>query len=310
MKSVCIKTNKESEIDYLLNAINEIKLDKIYYSKLKFKTYYNIIIHYKGRDYDKFFSEISRILSNLIIEVCEENIIKKIISYEYFYFNYVEREKVLDFIYDLQNTDDYNKKYTFLYDIFYSYIINNKRVFLEGFIHFRIKEYIKLLTEKVDTAVNSFLIDREYSEFISILKLYIKSQKSHSNYVYLLYSKCKAVLLDENKNVIEDKSLALNAKYLSDISFSKNDYAFNTLLSLVPKKIYIHLIDGKSDEFIDTLKLIFEDRVVFRWFFWEYPFVPKRTRTKRTLNILRLTLIQFYKVIIWNDLKFSCLIHY
>lgn len=264
MKSICIKINKEPEINYLLNAIKEIKLDKIYYSKLKFKTYENIIIHYKGHDYDKFFSEISKILSSLIIEVCEKNIIKKILTYEYFYFDCIEREKVLDFIYDIQNQDDYTKRYTLLYNIFQSYIIDNTKIFLDGFIPFRVKKYIELLTETVDTAVNSFLIDREYTEFISILKLYIKSQKSRANLVYLVYSKSKAILLDENRNIIEDKSLTLNAKYLSDISFSKNDYTLNTLLSLVPKKIYIHLIDGISDEFIDTLKLVFENRVVFR----------------------------------------------
>ena len=48
---------------------------------------------------------------------------------------------------------------------------------------------------------------------------------------------------------------------MSDISFSSNDYALNTLLNLVPKKITIHLIDGYVDEFINTLKLIFQDKV-------------------------------------------------
>ena len=41
-----------------------------------------------------------------------------------------------------------------------------------------------------------------------------------------------------------------NAKYLSDISFSSNDIALNSLLNLLPKKIYIHLVDNKIDEFI------------------------------------------------------------
>ncbi len=51
------------------------------------------------------------------------------------------------------------------------------------------------------------------------------------------------------------------AKYLSDISFSSNDYALNTLLTLLPEKIYIHLIDSNEDEFINTLNLIFDNRV-------------------------------------------------
>ena len=51
-----------------------------------------------------------------------------------------------------------------------------------------------------------------------------------------------------------------NAQYLSDISFSSNDYALNTLLTLLPRKIEIHLI-GYEDEFINTLKLIFGTKI-------------------------------------------------
>lgn len=263
MKSICIKTNNESEINYLLNAINDIDIEKVYYSSLDFKVYHNIILHYKGLEYDKFISKISKILSNMVINVCEEDILKKIISYEYFYFDYYEKSKIIDFIYDLQTTNDYEKKYNLLYSYFYSYIKNNKKIFLEGFITFRIKDFIDYLAESVDVAVNSYLIDREYNEFISILKLYVKSQESHIDIVHLVYCKAKTILLDEKRNVIEDKSLEHNAKYLSDISFSENDYIFNTILSLVPKKIYIHLIDKECDEFINTLQLIFENRIVF-----------------------------------------------
>jgi len=48
---------------------------------------------------------------------------------------------------------------------------------------------------------------------------------------------------------------------LSDISFSSNDYTLNSLLTLLPRRIYIHIIDGIEDEFINTLKLIFDNRV-------------------------------------------------
>ena len=51
-----------------------------------------------------------------------------------------------------------------------------------------------------------------------------------------------------------------DSRYLSDISFSSNDYALNSLLALLPRRIIIHLI-GPSDDFIDTIKLIFENRV-------------------------------------------------
>ena len=68
------------------------------------------------------------------------------------------------------------------------------------------------------------------------------------------------VPLDENKNIVPLCKEIYNAKFLSDIIFSENDYALNTLLTLLPQRIEIHLLDSE-DEFIKTVKLIFEDRV-------------------------------------------------
>ena len=64
----------------------------------------------------------------------------------------------------------------------------------------------------------------------------------------------------KSKNIIKFNPHSLNSKYLSDISFSSNDYALNTLLTLLPKKLYIHIIDNE-DDFINTLKLIFNSKV-------------------------------------------------
>lgn len=62
-------------------------------------------------------------------------------------------------------------------------------------------------------------------------------------------------LIDVDKN-------ALSAKYLSDISFSNNDYVLNTLLNLLPHKIYLHLASSSNNlDFINTLQLIFEGRI-------------------------------------------------
>ena len=67
-------------------------------------------------------------------------------------------------------------------------------------------------------------------------------------------------MLDKEKNIVKLEHSINNARYLSDITFSSNDIALNTLLSLLPRKIELHIID-KEDEFINTLKLIFENRV-------------------------------------------------
>lgn len=188
----------------------------------------------------------------------------KLILKNYFYFSSNERKHILDICFDIF-TDDFNlyfdKKYNCLINDFQNYLNNNKSIILTGFINFRIKDYLLILENIVDEAVNRFLIEKEYFEFVSLLKMYINSQTPNCEIVHLIYNNENSILLDENKEVIKTSNEIFKAKYLSDITFSSNDYALNGLLTLLPKKIYIHLIDNCVDEFIHTLGLIFEGKV-------------------------------------------------
>lgn len=264
MKSICIKTNNENLLNYLLNELNYIEIKPVLISTNKFKNYKNIIIHYSGNDNQKFIHEVSCILSCLVIDELEEKFIKQSLIKNYFYFDSDERKHIIEICFEIF-TDDFNlyfdKKYNCLINDFESYLTNNKSIVLDGFLNFRIKDYLKILENVVDEAVNNFVIEKEYLEFISILKMYINSQNSNCDIVHLVYTNETSILLDKDKNIINVSDDIFKAKYLSDISFSSNDYALNTLLTLIPKKIYIHLINNCIDEFIHTLSLIFENRV-------------------------------------------------
>lgn len=264
MKSLCIKTNHSNLLNYLLNELKNIELKNICFSENEFKIYKNIIIHYHGNDESLFLSKISSILSLLVIDELEEILLKRSIIHNYFYFNHKEREEILSNCFELM-TDDFSnifdQKFKILHTIFYDFLSSHKSIILDGFINFRLKDYLSLLDEFVNSAVNYFVIEKEYLEFISLLKLYINSQNYGCELVHIVFSSRESILLDENKNIIIVNDEIFKAKILSDISFSLNDYILNSLLTLLPKKIYIHLIDGYMDEFVNTLQLVFENKV-------------------------------------------------
>lgn len=264
MKSLCIKTNNSDLLNYLLNELKNIELKDICFSENEFKVYKNIIIHYSGNDEPLFLSKISSILCLLVIDELEETLLKRLIMQNYFYFDSTERDKILAICFDVM-TDDFtnlfDKKFKILYDIFYQFLSTHKSIVLNGFINFRIKDYLSILDEVVNEAVNRFVIEKEYLEFISLLKLYINSQTYGCEMVHIIFSSTESILLDENKNLIVVADDIFKAKYLSDITFSSNDYILNSLLTLLPRKIYIHLADGYIDEFINMLQLVFENRV-------------------------------------------------
>lgn len=263
MKSICIKSNNQYIIDYLLKDFSTIDLDEVYLSNNSFKIYDNVIIHYLGENIDKFYKQICDKLTKCILFFYEKKITKKLISYNYFYFNDIEQAQILDNCMDLFNFDEevYKEKYDAIYKALSAYIKQNHSIVLNGFINFRLKDYKDILDYNVDLCVNNFLIEKEYLEFINILHLYVNSKESTVDILHLVYINKESILIDNNKNLVPIQDHIFDAQYLSDISFSSNDYCLNTLLSLLPKKLTIHLVDNYEDEFINTLKLIFEDRV-------------------------------------------------
>ncbi len=216
----------------------------------------SITFKFKNFDYKSF----SFHMSNLIIYFYESTLIKKILKRNYFYFSDFELESILKNCKLILENEDSNHKNDLIYLSVFDYVTNNSYMNLDGFVQFRLKDYLEVLDYVVDLAVNNFIINREYLKFIELLQEYISSSESKAEIIHLVYLKNESILLDEFKNPIPVDDYILDAKYLSDISFSSNDYSLNTLLNLLPKKLYIHILD-EQDEFIDTLKKIFKSRV-------------------------------------------------
>ena len=259
MKSFCFKTNNTQILNYLLNRIQEIDFENLIYSQNQFKIYKNITIHYMGNNNNKFYDFLTELIGEVVIEFYEEKILKQLINYNYFYFDEYEKNKILENCMQLIEPEMYNTKLLDNKNI-KEYVKENKAMVLDGFVYFRLKAYLEYLDEVVDSGVNKFIIEKEYREFISLLRVYVESKVPEYNLLHLIYINGESILLDEKRNIVSVSENIYNAKYLSDISFSSNDFALNTLLCLLPRRIEIHLIDDE-DEFINTLKLIFEGRV-------------------------------------------------
>lgn len=259
MKSFCFKTNNTQILNYLLNRIQEIDFENLIYSQNQFKIYKNITIHYRGNNNNKFYNFLTELIGEVVIEFYEEKILKQLINYNYFYFDEYEKNKILENCMQLIEPEMYNTKLLDNKNI-KEYVKENKAMILDGFVYFRLRAYLEYLDEVVDSGVNQFVIEKEYREFISLLRVYVESKVPEYNLLHLIYINGESILLDEKRNIVSVSENIYNAKYLSDISFSSNDFALNTLLCLLTRRIEIHLIDDE-DEFINTLKLIFEGRV-------------------------------------------------
>ena len=186
MKSFCFKTNNTKLLDYLLNRIEEIDFENLIYSQNQFKIYKNIIIHYTGNDNKKFYKFVRDLLVEVVIEFYEEKILKQLINYNYFYFDEYEKTKILENCMQIIEPELYTLKISEQKNV-KEYIKENNSIILDGFVYFRLKEYINYLDNIVDEAVNQFIIEKEYREFVSLLRVYVESKAPQYNLLHLIY---------------------------------------------------------------------------------------------------------------------------
>ena len=269
MKSICIKTNNSNIIDYLLENLQTLNLSDVYISTSSFKIYNNIITHYKGNNLTFFINCISSIVTNAIIIFYEETIIRKIIENEFFYFSPSEQEtiKALTLSSNITDSANYFYNYNCIFNSLEEYFSEHKTLILDGFVTFRLKNYISSLNDLVSCCVNKFIVNKEYEELIDVLRLYVHSRTSTISQfkeVHLIYiNNSKSLLVDKYKKIISLSPKSFRENFVSDISFSNNDYIFNTLIEISPPQIVIHLVNSEPDDFINTLKLIFETKIKF-----------------------------------------------
>ena len=264
MKSLCIKNNNNEIRSFLNDKLLNLGLDSLYITNSEFKIYKNIIVHYTGQNLDFFYDKISSILTDTILRFYENRMLKRLLEYNYFYFNNLEKKEIINIASSFIENDTITKEDNY-FSIYYSvmdYIKTNKALVLDGFVNFRLQNYMKNLDYIIDISVNKYITDKEYNEFVSMLKLYVSITPPKASLVHLIYLNGESILLDKNKNIIpiDTDDSVFNAKYLSDITFSSNDYVLNALLNIIPKRLIIHLNDNKPDEFISTLKLVFEKK--------------------------------------------------
>ena len=206
MNSLCIKTNNDDILKYLKNEFTEFNMEDVYFSTNEFKLYKNIIIHYKGINTEFFYNKLATILSYLVIDYFESDIIKNILHSNYFYFDNIEFFDILNLCYENlcdDNEFSFENRQIILFDIFYNYIKSHHSIIISGFVNFRLSSYRKLLEDLIDFSVNEYIIEREYYEFISLLKLYINSQSSLTNIIHIINLDYDIFLLDENLNIID-----------------------------------------------------------------------------------------------------------
>ncbi len=107
------------------------------------------------------------------------------------------------------------------------------------------------------------MVDKEYNEFIKLLKYFVEIEESKLDKLNILIdSTGKYTLKDsEGNDLTEEVYIEISdVKYVENISI--DDMLISWLITNVPKEINIYNIENCTNkELINTIKNVFEERV-------------------------------------------------
>lgn len=145
------------------------------------------------------------------------------------------------------------------------FLESSSSVVLEGFITFRLREYTEELERAVDRAVDDFLLEREYSEFIRLLKYFVDIQEPKIDEVHVVMGKGGAFqLVDRQQNTISDAHLEEFVAEMVENEINHDDLLISALITVAPQRITMHCsAEQRRRECIKTINSVFAGRVSF-----------------------------------------------
>ncbi|ADL51747.1 putative sporulation protein YtxC [Clostridium cellulovorans] len=217
-------------------------------------------------------SYLSEILYKKIVNIYCENGLEDYINESYFFLTFDEINEVkhrsveaMDCRSKVVDEDSIfflNIKNTILGKIFQC-VIETPELNIDGFTTFRCKELSKKFTPIVDKVIGAFLVEKEYNEFIKLLKYFVEIQESKIDVLNIIIKdNGEYLLLDKEGNSLMQE--IFKDIYSNDISGIVNmeDIIISSLITNAPGKIILHNSSNcKNKEFIDTIKKVFDNRV-------------------------------------------------
>lgn len=156
---------------------------------------------------------------------------------------------------------------------FSHYLEDHERLHLDGFLRFRLTEYRAEVQEAAETAIEERMMERQYQEFMSLLKTMVEWQETRTSTVHVLHAGGHAFkLLDEEMRPLEqetaddDEDLMVKGGVLG-AEQEEESRVVSRLLAASPRQLYIHTPEPES-QVIRTIMGIFGDRAAV------YPGLP------------------------------------
>ena len=132
---------------------------------------------------------------------------------------------------------------------------------IEGFLRFRAHDYKREVNKAVEFAIDEYVIEKEYLEFIQLLKNFVDNQKPRLEYLHV------GMTPQGKFHLYNKEGVKVTHQFLEDYQLDNvhelgyEDLLVSALISVAPREITLHIrYEGYKDT-LQTIRNVFGDRV-------------------------------------------------
>lgn len=201
-------------------------------------------------------------ITNSIVEQYGNKLISRLINQNYCYFNLPDKKsifnKALDYAYKEASCN------TLVSAKLKEYLSTTDSVMIDGFVNFRLRDYQSELEDLIDKAVSDFMIEKEYKEFIALLKYFVEIQNPKFNVINIVPYSGGYSVYNEIKDNITAVCVQDFIKEEEADKINSDDLLISVLITIAPRKIYLHKSERiENAELLSTITQVFHKRTIF-----------------------------------------------
>jgi len=132
---------------------------------------------------------------------------------------------------------------------------------IEGFLSFRAHDYKSEVSKAVEYAINEYVVEKEYLEFIQLLRHFVDSQKPRLEILHVGMTRQGKFHLYDNEGV------KVTHQFLEDYQLDNvqelgyEDLLVSALIAVAPRQVILHIrYEGYKDT-LQTIRSVFGERV-------------------------------------------------
>lgn len=141
-----------------------------------------------------------------------------------------------------------------------SFLRDHDTVVLDGAQRFLLPEIRHEYIEAVDQAMDDWLIEREYQEFVRLLRHFVSLNQPKMGTVHVFWRSLEFILEDDHGNQVGEDVVRDLSGGLSEDDSSTHDLLVSALITMGPRQVVFHR-KAPADEILRTMHAVFTDHV-------------------------------------------------